>query len=201
MEKRVSLEAPLGATEVLLHTCCAPCSSAIIECMLANAIRPVLFFFNPNIYPLAEYEKRKAECTRHARSLGLRIIDGDYDHTGWLDQVKGMEAEPERGSRCLSCFTFRLRETARVASEQGYPVFTTTLASSRWKNLAQIHAAGRNAASAYPGIVFWEQNWRKGGLSERRNELVAHHQFYNQTYCGCEFGMRRHADTEEKPVL
>lgn len=191
METNIQLEVPGGATEVLLHTCCAPCSSAIIECMLANGIRPVIFYYNPNIYPLEEYERRKTECTRYAESLGLTIIDGDYDHFAWACRVKGMEREPERGTRCLACFTMRLLETARLATELGLRVFTTTLASSRWKNLEQIQTAGRRAAAAYPGTFFWEQNWRKGGLSERRNELVAQYDFYSQQYCGCEFSMSK----------
>ncbi|MDH6534793.1 diacylglucosamine hydrolase [Parabacteroides sp. 52] len=181
---------PEGVTDIVLHTCCAPCSSAIIECLLANGLRPVIFYFNPNIYPLEEYELRKNECTRYAQALGLTIIDGDYDHAGWRTAMEGLEKEPERGRRCLHCFRQRLLVTACYAKENGYTVFTTTLASSRWKSLEQIHAAGQYAAAAYPGTFFWEQNWRKGGLSERRKELIALHAFYNQRYCGCEFSMR-----------
>lgn len=184
------LEVPGGEREVLLHTCCAPCSSAIIECMLENGIRPVIFYYNPNIYPLEEYEIRKAECTRYAEALGLEIIDGDYDHDAWRTQMQGMEAEPERGPRCLACFRLRLLETAHYATERGLKVFTTTLASSRWKSLEQIHAAGRYAMERYPGTLFWEQNWRKGGLSERRKAIITEQQFYNQIYCGCEFSLK-----------
>ena len=99
--------------------------------------------------------------------------------------------KPERGSRCLKCFTLRLTETARYASEHGFSVFTTTLASSRWKSLEQINEAGRRAAALYPGTLFWEQNWRKGGLQDRRNQLLKEYDFYNQQYCGCEFSMQR----------
>jgi predicted adenine nucleotide alpha hydrolase (AANH) superfamily ATPase len=186
----MNLKAPEGEKDILLHTCCAPCSSAIIECMMANGLRPLVFYFNPNIYPLEEYEIRKAECTRHARSLGLTIVDGDYSHAEWLNEMRGMEDEPERGRRCLKCFKLRLCASARYAMENGYKVFTTTLASSRWKSPEQINEAGRYAASCYPGTVFWEQNWRKGGLSERRRQLLEEHRFYNQRYCGCEFSMR-----------
>ena len=84
---------------LLLHTCCAPCSAAIIEWLLANDIRPTLFYCNPNIYPREEYDIRKAECTRYARSLGLDIVDADYDHEAWLAHMKGLEDEPERGRR------------------------------------------------------------------------------------------------------
>ena len=105
--------------------------------------------------------------------------------------MKGLEKEPERGGRCLKCFTLRLTETARYAAEHGFSVFTTTLASSRWKSLEQINDAGRHASALYPGTIFWEQNWRKGGLQDRRNQLLKEYDFYNQQYCGCEFSMRR----------
>ena len=110
---------------------------------------------------------------------------------------QGLENEPERGSRCLKCFTLRLTETARYASEHGFSVFTTTLASSRWKSLDQINEAGKRAAALYPGTIFWEQNWRKGGLQDRRNQLLKEYDFYNQLYCGCEFSRKRLEQPEE----
>ena len=118
---------------VLLHSCCAPCSAAIVEWMLAQDIRPTLYYFNPNIFPQEEYEIRKSECSRYAQKLGLEIIDGDYDHTAWLSDVAGLEDEPERGKRCLQCFKIRLLATAKLADERGFRLFTTTLASSRWR--------------------------------------------------------------------
>ena len=177
--------------KVLLHSCCAPCSAAIIEWMLKNDIRPTVFYFNPNIYPREEYERRKAEAIRFVTAQGLDFIDADYDYEAWRREVTGLEEEPERGKRCLQCFTLRLTATAKYASEHGFKVFTTTLASSRWKSLEQINEAGRKAASLYPDTTFWDQNWRKGGLQERRNQLLKEYQFYNQQYCGCEFSMRR----------
>lgn len=176
---------------ILLHTCCAPCSAAIIEWMLNNDFRPVIFYFNPNIYPVEEYEIRKQECTRYATSLGIDIIDGDYDHSSWLDCVEGLENEPERGARCLKCFELRMLASARKAAELNIPVFATTLASSRWKSLEQIAQAGHWAAGQVPGTEFWERNWKKGGLSERRRQLLIENDFYNQQYCGCEFSMRK----------
>ena len=149
MKKKFQLEVPGGADKVLLHTCCAPCSSAIIECMMQHHITPVIYYCNPNIYPLEEYMIRKDECTRYAQSLGLEIIDADYDHENWRCHIAGMEQEPERGGRCLRCFKLRLLET------------------------------------------YWEQNWRKGGLSERRIAIIKEYNFYNQQYCGCEFSMRK----------
>jgi len=175
---------------VLLHSCCAPCSAAIIEWLLAADIHPVLFYFNPNIYPQAEYDIRKAELTRYALLQGVEVIDGDYDHDNWRLHVTGFEHEPERGARCLQCFKMRLLATALLAKNCGISLFATTLASSRWKNIEQIAQAGRWAAVQYDGVAFWEKNWRKDGLSERRNQLLKENGFYNQQYCGCEFSMR-----------
>lgn len=180
--------------QLLLHTCCAPCSAAIIEWLLQNDIRPVLYYYNPNIFPREEYDIRKAECTRYAQAQGLEIIDGDYEHGEWLEQVRGLESEPERGKRCMQCFKIRMLATAKVTKVQGYECFATTLASSRWKSLEQIAEAGKWAAAQFEGVEFWEKNWRKGGLSERRRILLAQNGFYNQQYCGCEFSMRK--DTE-----
>ena len=189
---------PEGCQEVLLHACCAPCSSAIVEWLLAHDIQPVIFYYNPNIFPLEEYEIRKNESKRHAECLGIRWIDGDYDHEAWLGSVCGLEGEPERGRRCLQCFTIRLTEAARVARRLAIPNFATTLASSRWKSLDQINRAGLLAEETVNAegplsdfkVSFWPQNWRKGGLQERRNQLLKEFDFYNQQYCGCEFSQR-----------
>ena len=186
-KKAESLEVPMEQTKVLLHTCCAPCSSAIIECLLNNGIRPTIYYCNPNIYPLEEYLIRKDECTRYAQALGLDIIDADYDHEVWLEAVKGHEDEPERCGRCLKCFKLRLLRTAQYASENDFKVITTTLASSRWKSLDQINEAGQWACAQIPEVVWWDRNWRKGGLQERRLQIIKEYDFYNQQYCGCEF--------------
>ena len=211
MTKKVNIEVPMGERTVLLHTCCAPCSSAIVEAMMQNGITPVIYYCNPNIYPLEEYEIRKEECTRYAKALGLEIVDADYDHENWLEAMKGMENEPERGGRCLRCFKLRLLRTAQYARQRGIKVITTTLASSRWKSLEQINEAGQWAVSKANDIIetvdnlneetiipptdcdviWWDQNWRKGGLQERRNQILKEYDFYNQLYCGCEFSMRK----------
>jgi len=187
----IQLNVPNGETDILLHTCCAPCSGAILECMLQNQLRPTIFYFNPNIYPTEEYEIRKSESMRFAKALHIPFVDGDYNHKDWLKETQGLETEPERGKRCLICFKTRMMVTAHYAATHGFSVFTTTLASSRWKNLDQINEAGKYAESLYPGTHFWSQNWRKGGLSIRRKELIEENMFYNQTYCGCEFSIRK----------
>ena len=203
--KRPPIIIPEGCTEVLLHACCAPCSSAIVEWLVQHGVRPTIFYYNPNIYPREEYDIRKNESKRHAESLGLLWIDGDYDHEEWRQGVCGLEGEPERGRRCEKCFTLRLVKTAQKAQELGIAYFATTLASSRWKSLEQIERAGHAAEeiinntpqpssfSPQPSTLsphFWAQNWRKGGLQERRNQLLKEYDFYNQQYCGCEFSMR-----------
>ena len=192
MKKKNDILIPEGLHEVLLPACCAPCSSALVEWMLQHDIRPTIFYFNPNIYPREEYDIRKQESKRHAESLGIRWIDGDYDHEAWLQQVQGLETEPERGSRCLQCFRIRLTTTALQAQQLGIPYFATTLASSRWKSLEQINEAGlqaQEAVNSQLSTLFWSQNWRKGGLQDRRNQLLREYNFYNQQYCGCEFSM------------
>ncbi len=189
--KQQAIVVPEGLNEVLLHACCAPCSSAIVEWLLNHQVRPTIFYYNPNIFPRQEYDIRKEESKRHAESLGVTWIDGDYDHDGWLNGICGLEDEPERGRRCEQCFTLRLMATAQKARALGIRYFATTLASSRWKSLEQIERAGRRAQESVEDTVFWAQNWRKGGLQERRNQLLREYDFYNQQYCGCEFSFRQ----------
>ena len=191
MTPALHIEVPGGATKVLLHACCAPCSSAIVECLMNNGIQPVIFYSNSNIYPFEEYEHRLNECLRYARKWGLEIVDDVYDHAAWGGCAAGLENEPERGGRCLQCFKFRLLRAAEYASAHGFEVLTTTLASSRWKSLDQVNEAGRWACAQVPGVTWWDQNWRKGGLQERRNQIIREEDFYNQLYCGCEYSIRK----------
>ena len=191
----MTVEAPGGARDILLHACCAPCSGAILECLRDSGIRPVVFFSNSNIYPRAEYELRLAELQRYADTMGVELVADEYDHDAWLAAVRGLEREPERGARCAACFRFRLARAARYAEQRGLPVLATTLASSRWKDLDQVNAAGELACSRgsqlppamQATVNWWPQNWRKGGLQERRNEVIREQGFYNQNWCGCEF--------------
>lgn len=181
---------PPAEGRLLLHACCVPCSLAIVECLLQNGIRPTLFFYNPNIFPEEEYLHRKEEIIRYAELQGIDCVDADYDHQQWLEDVCGLENEPERGARCLRCFYLRLKRSAEYAHEHGFFVVATTLATSRWKSLDQVSLAGRLAVEPFEDLVFWGENWRKGGLQQRRSELLQRYQFYNQNYCGCEFSKR-----------
>lgn len=191
MKTNLQLEVPGGAEKILLHACCAPCSGAIVECLMERGITPVIFYSNSNIFPFEEYGHRLNECLRYARKWGIEIVDDNYDHAAWSVCAQGLENEPERGGRCLQCFKFRLLRAARYASENGFSVLATTLASSRWKNLDQVNEAGQWACSQVSGVTWWAQNWRKGGMQERRNEIIREENFYNQLYCGCEFSRRK----------
>ena len=193
----MKVEAPGGAKEILLHACCAPCSGAVLECLRDSGIRPVVFFSNSNIAPREEYDLRLAELRRYGAVMGVEVVEDEYAHEAWLEAVRGLEREPERGRRCEACFRFRLGRAAAYAQSRGLPVLATTLASSRWKDLDQVNAAGQAACSgsselppAQQAVFFWPQNWRKGGLQERRNEVIREQGFYNQTWCGCEFSKR-----------
>lgn len=177
------------STPVLLHSCCAPCSAAILEWLTAHDYAPTVFFCNPNIFPREEYDVRKNECVRYCKSLGIPFLDADYDHALWRDTVKGLENEPERGARCRVCFGIRLEATAMTAERLGIELFTTTLAGSRWKRLDQIREAGQEAAARHPGTTYWDKDWKKGGLQERRSVLLKENGFYNQLWCGCEFSI------------
>lgn len=183
--------------KLLLHTCCAPCSGAIIETLLKEGIRPTIYYCNPNIYPYEEYLKRKDECSRYAAECGLDMVDADYNHETWLQCVHGLEDEPERGLRCSACFRHRLLSSAQYAASHGFDTLATTLASSRWKDLSQVNAAGawavaqaNAAAAAVKPLVWWDRDWRKGGLQERRSQIIREKGFYNQLWCGCEFSIR-----------
>ena len=188
-------EVPGGARKVLLHACCAPCSSAIVEYLMHNGIEPVIFYSNSNILPAGEYTHRLEECKRYADKWGIQLVEDSYDHDSWRDTcAKGLENERERGKRCLECFKYRLLSAARYASSHGFTVLSTTLASSRWKSLEQVDEAGHWACSQVEGVTWWDRNWRKGGLQERRNQIIKEENFYNQLYCGCEFSFRQTPD-------
>ena len=190
MKSKFKIEVPGGSSKILLHACCAPCSGAIVEYLFRNGYRPVIFYSNSNIVPFTEYGHRLSEVLRYAGEFGLEVVEDNYDHDAWHACTAGLEAEPERGSRCLECFKQRLLRAAEYVAEHGYEVLTTTLASSRWKSLEQVNEAGSWACSQVNGVTWWPQNWRKGGLQDRRNEIIREQNFYNQLYCGCEFSMR-----------
>ncbi|MCG1042826.1 epoxyqueuosine reductase QueH [Mycetohabitans sp. B8] len=202
--ERKPLPLPGGHHEVLLHSCCAPCSAEVMEAMVASGINFTIFFYNPNIHPRKEYDLRKDENIRFAQKLGIPFVDADYDRDNWFARAKGLENEPERGIRCTMCFDMRFERTALYAHEHGFRVITSSLGISRWKNMEQINDCGRRAASHYPNLMYWEYNWRKAGGSARMIEISKREKFYQQEYCGCAYSLRdtnRHRiATNRKPI-
>lgn len=191
LQERPKPAVPPGVTRLLLHTCCAPCSGEIIEAIKAGGLPFTVFYYNPNIDPRDEYERRKADNKRFAEKLGVPFVDADYDPDVWRARIKGLENEPERGARCTACFSLRLERAAFYAHEKGYNTFATSLGISRWKNLEQVNACGRQAAARYDDVTFWDYNWRKNGGSERRFLISRREGFYEQKYCGCVYSRHK----------
>lgn len=181
---------PNGVKNVLLHSCCAPCSGSVLEMIHENGIDLTIYFYNPNIHPQKEYEIRKNENIRFAKKLGIPFIDADYDPENWFEIATGHEMDPERGQRCTKCFEMRFVKTAHYAANNGFSVITSCLGISRWKDFEQVTQAGIKAASLFPGITYWGFNWRKNGGSSRMYEIAKEEEFYQQQYCGCVYSLR-----------
>jgi predicted adenine nucleotide alpha hydrolase (AANH) superfamily ATPase len=187
---REKLTLPEGHNKLLLHSCCAPCSGEVMEALIASEIDFTIYFYNPNIHPKKEYELRKEENIRFAEKYNIPFVDADYDADNWYARAKGMEMEPERGIRCTMCFDMRFERTALYAYEHGFPVISSSLGISRWKNFDQINDCGIRAAGHYPGITYWTYNWRKKGGSKRMLDISKKEKFYMQEYCGCAYSLR-----------
>ncbi|HIG50259.1 MAG TPA: epoxyqueuosine reductase QueH [Gammaproteobacteria bacterium] len=187
---RPKLETPNGESSLLLHSCCAPCAGEIMEAVAASEIKTTVYFYNPNIHPIQEYELRKEENKRYCQKLGFDFIDADYDKDNWFKRIKGLENEPERGERCTKCFDMRFERSALYAHENNFFLFATTLGISRWKDLDQVNNSGLRAADRYSDLNFWDFNWRKAGGSPRMIEISKREEFYQQEYCGCVYSLR-----------
>ena len=187
---RPKLETPNGESSLLLHSCCAPCAGEIMESVAASEIKTTVYFYNPNIHPLQEYELRKEENKRYCQKLDFNFIDADYDKDNWFKRIKGLENEPERGERCTKCFDMRFERSALYAHENNFSLFATTLGISRWKDLDQVNNSGLRAVSRYEDLNFWDFNWRKQGGSSRMIEISKREEFYQQEYCGCIYSLR-----------
>lgn len=187
---RPKLELPNRGKRLLLHSCCAPCSGEVMEAIQASGIDYAIYFYNPNIHPQKEYELRKQSNIEFAEKHGVPFIDADYEVDDWYARAKGMEHEPERGKRCTMCFDMRFERTALFAHENGYDVISSSLGISRLKDMDQINTSGHRAASHYPGVVYWDYNWRKQGGANRMLEISKREHFYKQEYCGCAYSLR-----------
>ena len=188
--ERPVIQMPSNENSLLLHSCCAPCAGEIMEAVAASDIDTTVYFYNPNIHPIEEYEIRKEENKRYCDKLGFKFIDADYDKDNWFERIKGLEDEPERGARCTQCFDMRFERSALYAHENNFKVFATTLGISRWKNMDQINDSGKRAAQRYKTVEYWDFNWRKDGGSSRMIEISKEENFYQQEYCGCVYSLR-----------
>ena len=171
--------------KLLLHVCCGPCSTHVIE-TLREKYDLTLFFYNPNVEPVNEYEQRLETAEKYAKELGLPLIVGDYDNIEWHNAVQGHEQDEEGGERCSICFRYRLEKTAELAKEKDFDLFITTLSVSPYKNAEVINIIGLELAKKY-GIEFLESDFKKHGGYMHSVELSKKHNLYRQHYCGCLF--------------
>ena len=183
--------------KLLLHSCCAPCSSYVIS-YLAQAFNVTVFYYNPNISPREEYEKRKAEQLRLIQTLGVNFLDCEYEGEAFTLAAQGLENEPERGARCAKCFALRLQKTAQAAKDGGFPWFCTTLSVSPLKSAPLLNQIGQEMGKEY-GTNFLPSDFKKKGGYLQSIELSRAHGLYRQDYCGCAFSKaQREREKEQK---
>lgn len=183
---------------LLLHSCCAPCSSYVLE-YLSSYFKITVLYYNPNIYPESEYSKRIIEQQTLIGEMNtkypVQFIAGSYDKEKFYEMAKGLEEVKEGGVRCFKCYELRLRETAEIAKEGGYDYFTTTLSISPLKNAAKLNEIGLKLAEEY-GVSYLTSDFKKKNGYKRSVELSAQYGLYRQDYCGCEFSMRQRLEEQ-----
>ena len=176
-------------TRLLLHSCCAPCSSACLE-RLKEYFQVTVLYYNPNIDEREEYEKRKAEQIRFLKETGWAdFLDCDHEAEAFEKMAKGLAEEPERGKRCYLCYQLRLEKTAEVAKENGFPWFATTLTLSPYKNAEWLNEIGETVGGRYAVNYLYTDFKKKGGYY-RSTELSKEYNLYRQDFCGCKFSKR-----------
>lgn len=186
MEK--TLDALAGQRpKLLLHACCAPCSSATLE-RLAGHFDLTILYYNPNIYPPEEYRRREDELERFVAQVGYTfpVVELPYRPEEFYDAVRGLEREPERGERCTACYRLRLERAARYAAGHGFPWFCTTLSISPVKDPVRLNEIGCELAARY-GLHYLQSEFRKKDGYKRSLALSAEYGLYRQDYCGCIF--------------
>lgn len=178
--------------KMLLHVCCAPCSSHVLE-LLNTQYDITAFFYNPNITDKEEYEKRILELNRFVNvapfAEGVAIVDGSFSPDTFFKMARGLEAEPERGKRCYKCYELRMEAAARYAGEHGFDIFTTTLSISPHKNAQWINEIGTRMSEKY-GVDYLYSDFKKKNGYARSIELSKEYNLYRQNYCGCVFSKR-----------
>ena len=178
--------------KLLLHSCCAPCSSYCITELSGN-FSVTVFYYNPNIDTDEEYEHRKEEQERFIKegvfANPVAFVGEEHEKEDFLKIAKGLENEPERGKRCLECYRLRLKKTAEYAKQNGYEYFTTTLTLSPLKNAEAINEIGFELQEE-TGVRFLPSDFKKSGGDLKSIELSKEYNLYRQNYCGCEFSKR-----------
>jgi predicted adenine nucleotide alpha hydrolase (AANH) superfamily ATPase len=184
------MESKKEKSEIILHACCAVCGAFLIE-ELKESFSPIILFYNPNIWPKEEYEKRKESVQELAKIYNVGFIDGAYEHEKWLEAVKNLRNEPEGGKRCEICFKIRLLKTAELAKTRGVKYFTTTLSISPYKNEKTVNETGE-IIEKDTGVEFLklEDICEKKEAWQKTRQLSKEYNFYHQNYCGCEFGKK-----------
>ena len=187
------LEAEQRVPTLLIHSCCAPCSSYVLE-YLSEYFKITVFYYNPNIYPESEYMKRIAEQQKLICDMKFRypvsFLAGEYDKEKFYEMAAGMEDLKEGGARCVKCYELRLSEAARQAAAGGFDYFTTTLSISPMKNAQKLNEIGLRVGEEY-GVKYLVSDFKKKNGYKRSIELSKEYGLYRQDYCGCEFSMRR----------
>jgi len=176
--------------KILLHACCAPCASYPIIKLKEDGYECVVFYYNPNIYPVEEYEIRRNELEKYCKKLDIEFYEEKYNEDDFLEAVKGFESEPEKGNRCSICFNLRLKKTAEFAKKLDIDCFTTTLSISPHKNSKQIFKEG-NVISKETGVNFMEYNFKKQDGFKISRQIANENNMYAQTYCGCRFSLNK----------
>lgn len=183
---------------LLLHSCCAPCSSYVLE-YLSNYFDITVFYYNPNIFPESEYTKRIIEQQKLISDMPMKypvsFIAGAYDSERFYTMSKGMEDMKEGGARCFACYALRLEEAAKVAKEGEFDYFTTTLSISPLKNAEKLNEIGNKLAEKY-GVSYLTSDFKKKNGYKRSIELSKEYGLYRQDYCGCEFSQRDRRNEE-----
>lgn len=179
--------------QLALHSCCAPCSSYVLE-YLSQYFDITLFYYNPNIYPAEEYERRLHEQLRLCELFHIKTHPCTYDPERFFACVKGLENEPEGGARCTKCFALRLDYTASLAKQLGFPLLTTTLTISPHKNAPLINTIGEKTAEKY-GIAWLPGDFKKKNGYLRSIQLCKEYDIYRQNYCGCKFSIWDDSET------
>lgn len=184
---------------LLLHSCCAPCSSYVLE-YLSRHFAITVFYYDPNISPAEEFYRRSAEQQRLIREMPLsspvEFVEGRYEPERFFAIATGHETDPEGGARCRACYRLRLTETAALAAAQGFAYFTTTLSISPLKNAAALNAIGRELAAEY-GVPYLFSDFKKHDGYKRSCVLSREYDLYRQNYCGCVFSARAAQEKED----